>query len=886
MKNSSSSLDLAYFKFTGTEFVWIGTKGSNMGKAEIYIDDVSQPLVDLYSPTTLYQQEIFKISNLEYGQHTVLIVVKNLKNSNSSGYNVNIDAFKYDSLTYVDGNNPRLTFYGNWRDVSDPNCYNGSTKVSDETFDFVAFSFIGTEFVWIGTKGSDMGKAEIYIDDQSYPSLIDLYSPTTLYQQEIFKVSGLPYGEHDILIVVRSHKNPNSTGRNISIDAFKYDSLAYVDGNDPSIDYYGDWIEDYNSNYYSGSTKISDEVYDFIYFTFTGTEFTWIGSKGSNMGKAEIIIDDISYPTLIDLYSPTTLYQQEIFKITDLEYGEHDILIAVRSHRNPNSTGNYVDIDAFICGTKPGKDMSIAEVDNGFLVVVADKIYSGYDYLKDAVHTYVYDTINLENYHTKIITVANSNDVLNLNADYICDTPDELKEVIRAYYNKGYEGFVLIGSHPFIPTAFVVANGDDAGTVYPSDLFYADMDDWGSPDSNGRYSEATASNLYKYAPEMFFGRISAGGSSNGNYYTESLKITEYLNKLHNFRINQGNLTPEQSSRTLVLKDDDWSVFKENTTMSKLGKEIYAIYDNSLSSSETLVSELQKGYKFIYECFHSNNVRHYIDEYPNDQHQVDTSFDYNVVRNINPKVNYINLFNCSSCKYINSNGNPMDNLGEAYLFDSDYVINVTGSYDTWGLLPDYQYWDQIAENEPIGVALRDLLTRESVNQNLYWYQLDMQRCALFGDPTAKYYVTQPTNRAPYIGTDLSASNYNPRINVKANTALNIYVYDSDSSSFSYEVNGLPAGSNISKSGNVIKWIPSSSDIGNVYTITIKLFNTDSSNNPINKYVETFTVRVTDNSLQQSPITMQRTDFAIDGQEGGFRKLPIIEELFRERSTRPE
>ncbi|HHV30767.1 C25 family cysteine peptidase [Acetivibrio mesophilus] len=433
-------------------------------------------------------------------------------------------------------------------------------------------------------------------------------------------------------------------------------SSGIVDGNDTSIYYAGNWSEVSNQNYYNGSTKVSSRLADFVYFTFTGTEFTWIGTKGNNMGIARIHVDNITQP-IVDLYSPTQLYQQELFKITGLPYGEHEVLIDVIGNKNPSSSGYNVDIDAFKFGGMP-----ISQVNNGFLVVVASGLYN-ISSVKTAIDAYVDDTINIENYNTKLITV---NTVPDATADYICETPSKLKTVIKDHYDKGYVGFVLIGSSPYIPTPYVVANGDGAGSVYPSDLFYADMDDWGQQDSYGRYSEATVGNLYKYAPEMFYGRISAAGSTNGSLYAEAIKVIDYLNKLHDFRINQGNLTPEQNSRSLVLKDDDWSMFKENNTMSNLGTEMYTVYDNSLSSSETLVSELQRGYKFIYECFHSSNIKHYIDEYSNDQCYTDTSFDYNVVRSINPKVNYINLFNCSSCKNIDSNDNPMDNLGEAYL----------------------------------------------------------------------------------------------------------------------------------------------------------------------------------------------------------------------------
>ena len=48
--------------------------------------------------------------------------------------------------------------------------------------------------------------------------------------------------------------------------------------------------------------------------------------------------------------------------------------------------------------------------------------------------------------------------------------------------------------------------------------------------AHGIYSECTVGNLYKYAPEMFYGRISAAGSTNGSLYAEAIKVIDYLNQ--------------------------------------------------------------------------------------------------------------------------------------------------------------------------------------------------------------------------------------------------------------------------------------------------------------------------------------------------------------------
>ena len=85
----------AKFTFTGTSISWISQMDMNYGIAEVYVDNVLEATVDLYAPSTTYQQVVFSKSDLKYGKHTIKIVCKGQKNKKSRNKYVTVDAFNY-----------------------------------------------------------------------------------------------------------------------------------------------------------------------------------------------------------------------------------------------------------------------------------------------------------------------------------------------------------------------------------------------------------------------------------------------------------------------------------------------------------------------------------------------------------------------------------------------------------------------------------------------------------------------------------------------------------------------------------------------------------------------------------------------------------------------
>lgn len=85
----------ATFTFTGTSISWISQMDMNYGIAEVYVDNVLEATVDLYAPSTTYQQVVFSKSDLKYDKHTIKIVCKGQNNKKSKNKYVTVDVFKY-----------------------------------------------------------------------------------------------------------------------------------------------------------------------------------------------------------------------------------------------------------------------------------------------------------------------------------------------------------------------------------------------------------------------------------------------------------------------------------------------------------------------------------------------------------------------------------------------------------------------------------------------------------------------------------------------------------------------------------------------------------------------------------------------------------------------
>jgi hypothetical protein len=121
---------------------------------------------------------------------------------------------------------------------------------------------------------------------------------------------------------------------------------GYYDDFDPAIRYRGNWI---NSDQFDGpfghTITYTDVPGAEAAFAFAGDSLIYLHTKAPNRGLAAIIIDGASKGT-IDQYAPTIEWQYSS-RFCCLGPGKHLLVIRVAGQKNPGSTGQFVDLDAF-----------------------------------------------------------------------------------------------------------------------------------------------------------------------------------------------------------------------------------------------------------------------------------------------------------------------------------------------------------------------------------------------------------------------------------------------------------------------------------------------------------------------------------------------------------
>ena len=79
---------------TGTGIKWIAATAPLFGKAEVYIDNVLQTTVDLYSSSPKIKQVVYEKTGMTNGGHTIRIEVTGTKNTSAKNYFIDLDAFE------------------------------------------------------------------------------------------------------------------------------------------------------------------------------------------------------------------------------------------------------------------------------------------------------------------------------------------------------------------------------------------------------------------------------------------------------------------------------------------------------------------------------------------------------------------------------------------------------------------------------------------------------------------------------------------------------------------------------------------------------------------------------------------------------------------------
>ncbi len=158
--------DYLTYVFTGTRIGIFSSKGPYMGKIDIYIDNVLDSTVDLYSVILLTRFLVYEKVGLSAGSHTIKIVLRSDKNTASTGYNFYFDAFKIGAL--VKGTNLYLVQAGaNFTGNLNANGYSAATfpVFSDHEFISIMGAYLNTPA--LNQAGLGMHYSELLVSAQN-----------------------------------------------------------------------------------------------------------------------------------------------------------------------------------------------------------------------------------------------------------------------------------------------------------------------------------------------------------------------------------------------------------------------------------------------------------------------------------------------------------------------------------------------------------------------------------------------------------------------------------------------------------------------------------------------------------------------------------------------
>lgn len=311
----------------------------NSGLAEIYIDGVSQGIIDLYRQDETPVSIIY--DNLINTTHTFSVTVLGSANPYSNNDYVRFDYFDaWDGSTLADGtfehDNNRVIVSTNWSTYNNATASGGS--YIQDNLGSVWFPFSGDSFTYQAVPNSSLGTTRLFVDGRHLTDL-HLYSPDLITRTYSF--DGFGPGPHMLqLNTYRSH---------MTLDTLTTPGTAPFYDTDPSASYmrfeedHPLWL--YNGvaftqtaqtwtrrDYWVGDQLsgdqgiFSDDAGDTAVITVNGEWLSLGLGMSDDGGQAEIYLDGVLDRT-VNLYSHDDSAHNEFFP--GLTSGNHTISVTV-----------------------------------------------------------------------------------------------------------------------------------------------------------------------------------------------------------------------------------------------------------------------------------------------------------------------------------------------------------------------------------------------------------------------------------------------------------------------------------------------------------------------------------------------------------------------------
>ncbi len=238
-----------------------------------------------------------------------------------------------------------------------------------------SFAFSGGSVTWIGGLRPDTGIARVFIDGVQFAE-VDTFSKTEETRVPVFTAAGLAAGSHTLTIEVTGQKNPLSGTATVVVDAFDVPgaaALARLQETDADVATTPGWVQDNTANavvpgvtnnflpnmgiraWSAGGALLSATPGARATLSFTGTEVTWIGARGTQVGIARVYLDG-ALAAVVDGFSMSEQIQAALFTASGLADGPHTLAIEATGQQNLLAQNALVVVDAFEV-TRPGLRM-------------------------------------------------------------------------------------------------------------------------------------------------------------------------------------------------------------------------------------------------------------------------------------------------------------------------------------------------------------------------------------------------------------------------------------------------------------------------------------------------------------------------------------------------
>ncbi|MBB3327856.1 fibronectin type III domain-containing protein [Microlunatus antarcticus] len=318
---SYSSLDgpgFAQVSFNTSGIRWISRVNNYSGIADVYLDGVKQKSVDLYSPSTKFQQVVYEVKGLPETPHTLRIVRTGTKSPSSNSTQILLDAFLA----------PNVFPPAAPRDVA-------PTPVPG-----------GVQLDWTASPEADVSSYRVYrgaatgnltavgtqpADDTDYVDTGLQPGATYRYQVTALNTSGTESARSEIITT--------------TVPMTALPAGTYEDGS-PSVTQQGDWTKA-SSTYDSGGSISSLTGTGYAEMSFATSGIRWVTRTNAYSGIADVWIDGRKQES-VDLYSAGTKTGQTVFEVKGLSETGHTIRIAWTGTKNAASTGKGISLDAFV----------------------------------------------------------------------------------------------------------------------------------------------------------------------------------------------------------------------------------------------------------------------------------------------------------------------------------------------------------------------------------------------------------------------------------------------------------------------------------------------------------------------------------------------------------